>query len=314
MTKTIAVTGASGFVGRELHKLLERAQVEIILLGRKNRGLSGQHIELDLSKADFHCTSDLYGVDTLIHLAAQTADGAACSPESVQEMINLNVKATIRLAEQAADANVKRFIFISSVKALGESTSDATAFTVSTLSKPTTAYGRTKADAEAELMSLAQRRNIEVTVIRAPLIYGVGAKANFNALLNLAKRNLPLPLASVSNARSMVAAENLADLILTCIDNPKAANQTFMISDDDDISTPELLRKMTIAHGKKPRLIPFPPSLLRLLAKLVGKDAIAERLLGCLQVDIEHTKSTLNWAPIVKLEDVLKEIVNDSSI
>lgn len=304
----IGVTGATGFVGRRLVKQLQENNYELESLGRLGT------MYFDLLEQSSIASLKLSNIDTLIHCAARAHVMDETLSDPLAAYLQFNTESTLRLATQAAAAGVRRFVYLSSVKVLGESTRIDEPFAYDSPLAPEDAYGISKARAEEGLREIAARTSMEVTIIRPPLVYGRGVKANFAAMMRLAGRNLPLPLASVRNKRSMVALDNLVDLIVTCVSHPTAGNQTFMVSDDSDVSTPELLSAMTRAYGKTPRLLPCPPSLLSLGASALGKRAVAERLLGSLQVDIEHTKQVLGWTPRVKLEDVLKEMARDSVV
>lgn len=315
----IAVTGGTGFIGSALARHIHAQGKSIMFLGRyPNSSSTGSSYAsysfMDLGDRSFQVQEQLSASRVLIHCAARVhlMDDASGNP--LVKYLHFNTEATLRLASQAAAAGVKRFIYLSSVKALGESTCRNCPFSFDSPLAPLDDYGISKARAEEGLRAIASKTGMEVVILRPPLVYGPGVKANFAAMMRLAARNLPLPLGSVQNKRSMVALDNLVHLIVTCISHPAAANQTFMVSDDADVSTPELLSAMTRAYGKKPRLLPCPPRLLSGVAKMLGKGAVADRLLGSLQVDIEHTKKTLNWTPRVKLEDVLKEMALDSAV
>lgn len=313
--KYVGMTGASGFVGRALvHSLMEKNQSILSFTRHHNEESSIAEYFLDLNDPSFDISNPLTRIHTLVHCAARAHVMNEDESDPLNVYLASNTYPTLRLAEQAAHSGVKRFIYISSIKALGESTTRRAALKHDSPLQPEDAYGVSKANAEIGLREIAERTGLEIVIIRPPLVYGPGVKANFASLMGLANRNLPLPLGSLKNRRSFVAINNLVDLIITCIQMPEAANQTFMVSDGADVSTSELLSAMTRAYGKKPRLLPFPPSILLLGARLLGKRAIADRLLGSLQVDIEHTKNTLGWKPKVKLETVLKEMARDSVV
>jgi nucleoside-diphosphate-sugar epimerase len=264
--------------------------------------------ELD-NKADF--SQALEGIDVVIHCAARAHVMNDTETELYEQ---INTLATLSLAKQAAALGAKRFIFISTIKVNGESTLDGSAFRFDDKQNPSDPYGISKANAEIGLLELAAKTDMEVVIIRPPLVYGPGVKANFAAMLKLAKKNLPLPLGAIHNKRSLVAVENLVDLVLTCIDHPAAANQTFLVSDDCDVSTTELLKLMTLVSGKKPILLPIPVSWLKALAGLAGKQAVIDRLCGNLQVDISHTKQTLGWKPPITLEQGIAKCIAASKV
>jgi nucleoside-diphosphate-sugar epimerase len=298
----IGLSGYTGLVGGALLARLKAAKV--IVFGRTALSThSSQFTELQ-DNYDFGQAFD--GIDTFIHAAARVHVMHEQVTDPLTAFREVNTAGTLNLARQAAAAGVKRFIFISSIKVNGESTTDNQAFRFDDMPNPEDPYGISKAEAEVGLKQIATETNMEVVIIRPPLVYGPGVKANFAAMLNLAKKNLPLPLGAIHNKRSLVALDNLVDLIVTCIDHPKAANQTFLVSDDKDVSTTQLLQMMTLAAGKKPRLVPVPISWLKFAGKLIGKQAVVDKLCGNLQVDISHTKTTLGWAPPITVEEGIK--------
>ena len=300
MQNKLLITGASGFVGKALVAKLDNRQ--LVLLGRAAPQQTDKaYFQLDLA-ADTDYSSALAAVEVVIHSAARVHMMHDNAAEPFAAFRQVNTQGTLNLARQAAAAGVKRFIFLSSVKVNGEATAEGMAFSNHDTPAPQDAYGISKAEAEAGLKQIAAETAMEVVIIRPPLVYGPGVKANFAAMLKLAQKNLPLPLGAIHNKRSLVALDNLVDLIVTCIDHPKAANQTFLVSDDQDVSTTELLKLMTRAAGKTPWLIPVPMSWLKLAGKLTGKQAVINRLCGNLQLDISHTKHTLGWTPPLTLE------------
>jgi len=282
---------------------------QLRLVGRRHiAGQPGQFFQKELATTEDY-SDCLAGVSVVIHAAARVhvMDDTAADPLAAYREVN--VAGTLNLARQAAASGVKRFIFISTIKVNGEATLPEQPFTAHDLSQATDPYGISKAEAEAALKKLCSDTGMEFVVIRPPLVYGPGVKANFAAMLRLAKKNLPLPLGAIRNQRSMVALGNLVDLIKVCIDHPKAANQTFLVSDDHDLSTSELLQLMVRAYRKTPRLIPVPMSWFSIIGKLTGKQAVIARLCGNLQVDINDTKTTLNWRPPVSVEDGIKSCI-----
>lgn len=254
----------------------------------------------------------LINVDVVIHTAARVHQMNDLAEDPQKEFMETNCFGTLNLARQAAQAGVKRFIFISSIKVNGEESHSGRPFGFDDPRMPKDPYGISKAKAEEGLLKIAAETRLEVTIIRPPLVYGPGVKANFAALLKLASKNVPLPLGSVRNKRSFVALDNLVNLIVTCVDHPKAANQVFLVSDDNDVSTSKLFSIMVEAFGKKARLINVSPHFLRLIAKLIGKEEIIDRLCGDLRVDIRHTKNTLDWTPVVSLVDGVKICASNS--
>lgn len=217
---------------------------------------------------------------------------------------SVNVDATLNLARQAASAGVKRFVFVSSVKVNGEETFERP-FTAFDAAAPQDPYGQSKWEAELGLRALARETGLELVIVRPPLVYGPGVRANFLNLMRLVKSGLPLPLGAVHNRRSMVALENLVDLLILCSEHPQAPGQVFLVSDDCDLSLTELLRLLGGAMQRRQYLLPLPAGGLAAAARLLGKAAVARRLLGSLQVDIAHTKQTLSWQPPVTPSEAL---------
>ncbi|MFM5164195.1 UDP-glucose 4-epimerase family protein [Aeromonas rivipollensis] len=304
----ILLTGATGFVGNAVFTQLMQQGFSVRTYGRRAPVKSiahTRHVTGDIGGVENYAAA-LQDIDVVIHCAAQ-AHMMNSSANNCAGMYNdTNVDGSINLARQAIAAGVSRFIFISSVKVNGESTTNTQAFNHASLPAPEDDYGRSKQSAEDGLRILVANSGMELVVIRPPLVYGPGVKGNFCSLLAVAKKNLPLPLGAINNQRSMVALDNLVDLIITCIAHPHAANQIFLVSDDQDISTTQLLERMTRAAGKSPRLLPLPMSWLRLVGRLTGKQALIERLCGNLQIDISHTKATLGWQPPISVEEGIK--------
>lgn len=301
---SIVITGHTGFVGQALVAGL--AEQSLRLVGRRVLPQqAGVFFQKNLN-AEEDYTDCLQGASVVIHTAARVhiMDDTSADPLTAYRAVN--VAATINLARQAAAAGVKRFIFISSIKVNGEGTTLGKPYTAEDEPDATDPYGISKAEAEQQLRTLAASTGMEFVIVRPPLVYGFGVKANFAAMLQLAKKNLPLPLGAIHNSRSMVALDNLVDLIKTCIYHPKAANQTFLVSDDHDVSTTHLIALMVRAYGKTPRLLPVPVSCFKLLGKLTGKQALISRLCGDLQVDITKTKELLGWTPVITIEDGIK--------
>jgi nucleoside-diphosphate-sugar epimerase len=223
----------------------------------------------------------------------------------------VNVEGTLNLARQAANANVKRFIFVSSIKVNGESTLPGKPFTADDQPGPEDPYSISKWEAEIGLNRLANENGMEVVIIRPPLVYGPGVKANYLRMMRWINRGLPLPFGTIDNKRSLVALGNLVDLIITCIEHPAAANQIFLAGDGQDVSTTELLRSIGRALYKPARLFPCPVSLLSVAAALLGKKDMVQRLTDSLQVDISRTRSLLGWEPPLSLEEGLYQSAQD---
>lgn len=252
----------------------------------------------------------LAGTQAVVHLAARVHVMGELAGDPLAAFRVVNTEGTLNLARQVAAAGVHRFVFVSSIKVNGESTAPGHAFRASDVPQPEDPYGQSKCEAEDGLRALAARTGLDVVIVRPPLVYGPGVKANFAALMRAVQRGLPLPLgAVVNNRRSFVALDNLVDLLIACLDNPAAANQTFLVSDDEDLSTAELLRRLGQAMERPARLLPVPPWLLQAGAALLGKRDVAQRLLGNLQVDITGTRQTLGWAPLVSVDEGLRRAV-----
>ncbi|TEW55725.1 SDR family oxidoreductase [Psychromonas sp. RZ22] len=302
----IILTGATGFLGSFIIPALTSHQLATLGRTRSNNNkLIHHYANLDKS-IDYE--KILIDFDVLIHCAARVHVMNDESINPLDDYREVNTAGTLNLARQAAEAGVKRFIFISSIKVNGESTELGQAFKASDARAPQDFYGQSKSEAEEQLLKLAEETGMEVVIIRPPLVYGPGVKANFASLLNLVSKGLPLPFGCITNnQRSLVSVNNLVDLIITCIDHPNAANQVFLVSDDNDLSTAGMIKKMSKALGRSSRMLPVPLSLYHLIGKVFGKQDVVNRLLGSLQVDISHTKQTLNWKPIQSVEDGFRE-------
>jgi nucleoside-diphosphate-sugar epimerase len=228
--------------------------------------------------------------------------------DTLREYRLVNVEGTVNLAKQAAAAGVRRFVYISSIKVNGDSTTGRGPFKYDDTPSPSGPYAVSKFEAEERLKEICSITGMEFVIIRPPLIYGYGVKANFSAMFSLAKRNLPLPLGGINNRRSLLALDNLVAMIEVCTDHVNAKNQIFLVSDDNDISTSELLRAMIKSYGKNPYLLAVPASWIVMLGNIFGKKDLVDRLCGDLHIDIEHTKLLLDWEPHVLIDDVLREV------
>ena len=248
----------------------------------------------------------LTGVDVVVHAAARVHVMQEDSAQSIEEFRAVNVRGTLCLARQAVAAGAKRFIYISSIKVNGETTPLGHAFSAGDTPLPSDAYGISKHEAEQQLMQLAQTGAIEVVIIRPVLIYGPGVSANFRQMMHWLTKGIPMPFGSVHNLRSLVSLDNVVDLVSTCVDHPRAANQVFLVSDDEDVSTTRLMQRLLTFLGRKTWLVPVPVSLLKFLASLVGRGAVAQRLFGSLQVDIKKNRELLGWRPPFTLDEGLK--------
>lgn len=302
----VLLTGYTGLVGSHVLRLFEAQSVSVNCLGRKQPSFGSFYQgELD-SVSNYEAALD--GVDVIIHCAARVHVMNDSSLDPLSEFREVNLFSTLNLAKQGVAAGVKRFIFVSSIKVNGESTERGVPFTAADKRNPQDFYGKSKSEAEEKLLELAKDTGLEVVIIRPTLVYGPGVKANFASLLNLVSKGLPLPFDSIrDNRRSLVSVKNLVDLIVTCVNHPKAANQIFLVSDDNDISTASMVKLMSQSLGKSNILLPLPIWCYRFVSKLVGKPEVFDRLLGSLQVDISHTIDTLGWVPPQTLEQGFKE-------
>lgn len=257
--------------------------------------------------SDTDWSEALKNVEQVVHLAARVHVMNDKSSDPLAEFRRVNVEGTAALARQAAVAGVRRFVYLSSVKVNGEFTEAGHPFTADDAPAPEDPYGVSKHEAEQLLRQIAAETGMEVVIIRPPLVYGPGVKANFESMMRWLARGVPLPLAAVtSNRRSLVALDNLVDLIVTCLNHPAAANQTFLVSDGEDLSTAQLLKRMDAAMGHPARLFYVPPALLKLGATVLNKPGIYQRLCGSLQLDIAKTRQLLGWTPPVSVDEGLR--------
>jgi nucleoside-diphosphate-sugar epimerase len=302
----ILVTGANGFVGGAIINKL-RSDKSFFAGAVRHPPLGDDFILAPPLNSEADWSDTLRKFQIVIHAAARVHVMNDSSGDPLAEFRRVNVDGTLNLARQAAAAGVQRFIFISSIKVNGEQTVLAKPFTEDDTSSPEDPYGISKLEAEQGLLLLAQQTGMEVVIIRPCLIYGPGVKANFASMLRWVQRGIPLPLGAINNKRSLVYIENLVSLIIHCIDHPNAANQVFLASDGQDVSTSELLRACADALGVKPRLLPVPQGLIVALASAIGKDSVAKRLCGSLQLDISKSKQLLDWTPPYSLQQGLHE-------
>lgn len=309
----ILLTGATGFVGGPLAEYLDSYPLFNLTCAvrRSSSECRGRKVLVGRLGTASDWTSALVGQHVVVHLAARAHILNDEVPDPLAEYRKVNVEGTLSLARKAVEAGVKRFVYISSIKVNGEQTTEGSAFRADDAPSPEDPYGISKMEAELGLQHLAAETGLEVVIIRPPLVYGPGAKGNFASMVKLVRKGLPLPLGAVQNRRSLVALDNLIDLIITCIDHPSAANQVFLAGDGEDLSTTELLRNVSYAMGRRPRLVPVPSGLLMFGASLLGKKAVAQRLLGSLQVDISKTCDVLDWQPPVSVKEGLARAVRD---
>lgn len=306
----IFVTGGTGFVGSALlNRLLRdgyetsanvRSSVSNIPGGVQSLLIGGITAATDWNAA-------LKGVQVVVHCAARVHVMDDRSLDPLEAYRQLNVDGTLNLANQAAQAGVRRFVFVSSIKVNGEVSRPSQPFTADQVPAPLDPYGISKLEAELGLREIESKTGMEVVIVRPPLVFGPGVKANFASMMRWVAHEIPLPLGAIHNARSMVSLDNLVDLLVTCLEHPAARGQTFLVSDGEDLSTTELLRRTARAMGKKALLLPVPTFFLELSGALLGKRAVVQRLCGSLQVDIKKTKDLLGWSPPVSVDEGLRQ-------
>ncbi|MBU2452664.1 MAG: SDR family oxidoreductase [Proteobacteria bacterium] len=318
MSTTILITGINGFLGRGIVKAMQESGY---LVKGTVRSANGNKCSIEDDPRIF-ITGEideqtdwgeaLDGIDVVVHLVARVHVMNDVSDDPLAAFRKVNTAGTLNMARQAVTAGVKRIVFISSIKVNGEGTGDKkVVFSEVDIPDPQDPYAVSKWEAEQGLMAIAKETGLEVVIIRPPLVYGPGVKANFRSLMKWVIRGVPLPLGAVDNKRSLVALENLVSFIIHCMEHPKAAGELFLISDGEDVSTTELLQKMARAFGKRSFLIPVPVSLMFFVARMLGKNNIADRLFGSLLIDSSKARNLLGWKPVVSMGEGLKNMVKD---
>jgi nucleoside-diphosphate-sugar epimerase len=315
LSTRVAVTGATGFVGKALARELASRVLSVYAVVRAVRPVSVPpdikitSIALGNINSYTDWSTALIGVDCVIHCAARAYVMHEPVNDALAAYRAVNVHGSRRLAEQAVAAGVRRMIYLSSVKVNGEQTALGAPFSLSDRPAPEDAYGISKWEAEQELWDVSAKTGLELVVVRPPLVYGLGVKGNLARLLRLVRLGLPLPLGALQNKRSLIGLDNLVDLLSRCVDHPRAAGQSFLVSDGEDLSTPDLIRHMAVAMGRSARFFPVPVSLVRLAGNALGKRAEIDRLLGSLQIDSSHTRQALGWTPPVSIEEGIWRMV-----
>lgn len=307
MSSTVLLTGATGFVGKAvLADLAGRGHaVRAAIRSAAPAEFEAAPFSIAAIDAETDWRAALEGVEVVIHSAARVHVMNDTEADPLAAFRKVNVEGTLSLARQAVAAGARRFVFISSIKVNGEGTVSGRPYRADDEPAPADPYGISKMEAEQGLRELAMRTGLEVVIIRPVLVYGPGVKANFLAMMRWLDKGVPLPFGAIHNRRSLVALDNLVDLVRLCTTHPAAANQTFLVSDGEDLSTTSLLQRMAKALGKPARLLPVPAALLALGATLLGRRALSQRLCGSLQVDIEKTRSLLGWTPPVSVDRAL---------
>jgi nucleoside-diphosphate-sugar epimerase len=311
----VAVTGSTGFIGKALAREIAFRALRVRAVVRTVSHASAPldtNIEITgLEEINSHTdwSAALAGVDSVIHCAARAHVMHETPGDALAAYRSVNVDGSRWLAEQAAAAGIRRFVYLSSIKVNGEQTGFGAPFLFSDAPAPEDAYGISKWEAEQALWEISAQTGLEVVVVRPPLVCGPGVKGNLARLSKLVRLGLPLPLGAVQNKRSLIGLDNLVDLLIRCIDHPAAAGQTFLVSDGEDFSTPDLLRHMARAMGHSARLVPVPVPLLRLAGSTLGKRGEIDRLVGSLQIDSSHTRQVLGWTPPVSVQEAIRRMV-----
>ena len=305
----VVITGASGFIGGALVPKLVQQSWPVRVLNRSElpHGRDAAAAPSCTGLSSPNGRPLLNAGDCLVHLAARVHVVSERAQNPLAEFRRVNVNSTIALAQHAAQAGVKRFVFVSSVKVHGEHSVLGRPFTETDSPNPQDPYAVSKLEAEQGLREIAEQTGMELVIIRPPLVYGPGVKANFAALMRAISRGLPLPFGAIQNKRSLVGLDNLIDFIVSCLNHPAASGETFLISDGEDVSTAELVDKMGVALGRPARTLSVPQPWLEWMARAAGKPDIAQRLCGSLQIDITKARSLLKWQPPMTLAQGLQK-------
>jgi len=316
--KRVLITGATGFIGRSLvAQLIDSRRFSIrAAVRRESREWpdSVERVVLGDLAPDSDWRMALLDLDVVVHLAGRAHVMREEAIDPLAEFRRVNVECTLNLAKQAAaTASVRRFVFMSSVGVNGTATASVP-FSEWDNPSPQEAYAVSKYEAETALKLLAAQTGLEVGIIRPPLVYGPDAPGNFGRLCRLVRRGLPLPFGAIHNRRSLVALGNLVDFIVTCMEHPSAANETFLVSDGDDLSTTDLVCRLAHAMGHRARLVPVPASALMAGATLLGKRELAQRLLGSLQVDISKARRVLGWVPPISVDEGMRRVTASQQV
>ena len=308
----VLVTGASGFVGKAVvQRLLADNKLHRVSVALRRKGQTwsdqvSQHLIGDMD-ATTNWSAALKDVSIVIHCAARVHVMVDRVADPLVEFNRINVQGSLNLAQQAAAAGVKRLVYVSSIKVNGEETVNNHPYSELDIPAPQDPYGVSKWEAEQTLWRVAQETGLEVVIVRPPLVYGAGVKGNFAQMMRVVARGIPLPLGSVHNQRNLIYVGNLVDALITCATHPAATGQTYLVSDGEEVSTPDLLGRLANAMGVSSRVFPFPLNFLKLAGKITGKSRQVERLLGSLQVDNGKIRRELSWIPPYTLQEGLEK-------
>jgi len=313
--KRVLITGSNGFVGHFLSSYLRENAYDIIYTYRhlpdEVGGEDNRHFSVGNIDSRTQWQSALNDVDMVVHLAARVHVMQETEADPLSAFRTVNTHGTMNIARQAVQAGVKRFVYLSTIKVNGEQTGK-TSFYADDEPNPRNPYALSKFEAEQQLLALGQETGLEVVIIRPPLVYGPGVKGNFRRLIQLVKKSIPLPLAGINNARSLVNIQNLCAFIESCLSHPGAVGEIFLVSDGQDLSTSELFEQIAVAWGKKSRLFYLPQSWIRVIMQLLGRHSEYQRLFGSLQVDISKNEQLLGWIPEVSVAEGCRQSLSES--
>ncbi len=313
--KKICITGANGFIGKSICRNLINTQFSVRAFIRSSNELikanNIEYIKIDNEFTKVNWQNFLNGYECVIHCAGSVPNFRKEKKFEAYKTINVDV--TKYLAEQASKAKMKRFIFLSSINVLGSNTNNKKPFFYDDKPKPITDYGLSKLEAETNLKIISKNTGLEIVIIRPPIVYGPEASGNLERLNKLVRSGIPLPFSNINNKRSLIGISNLVEVIQRCIENPNAAGKTFLVSDGEDLSTPQLINYIAKSMGRSPKLFPVPNNLLKLISKIFNKKEEMDRLLGSLQVDISYTSKTLNWVPRVRVSQEIKRMIKSGN-